>query len=323
MSLFRTENLSIGYRAEKPLQRDINVSLAAGKIITLMGQNGVGKTTFLKTISKLLPPLSGSIYFGDTPLEQMNQQDLSRQLSLVLTERPSAPNMSVIELVIGGRHPFTNWLGTLSSEDEKIIEWALTETQINYIAEKRLSELSDGQLQKAMIARALAQKTNMIFLDEPTAHLDLHNKIEIMMLLKKIAAQGKGILISTHDLQISLQLSDSMCLFNFNEPVTEGIPEDLVLDGSFQKTLFLDNFKYDFKTGRFSTGQLTPRKAIKISGERDAIFWTQHALEKLGYEIVDHKDAELLTIEGSSWRYTKNDISHTFHNIENLLSFLS
>ena len=323
MSLFHTTQLSIGYSSDKPIQQNINISLEKGQIISLMGQNGVGKTTFLKTIAKLIPVISGEVFYDKQSLRVLSTFDLSRRLSLVLTERPSAGNLSVFELVASGRYPFTNWLGKLSQKDQEMIEWALSETQINYIAEKKLSELSDGQLQKVMIARALAQDTAMIFLDEPTAHLDVHNKIEIMMLLRKIANEGKGILISTHDLQISLQLSDKMWLFNYLEPVNEGIPEDLVLNGSFAQTLYLNDFEYDFKTGRFKSNRISKNKTISIKGDQESVFWTSHALEKIGYTIAKENSSNQIMISQNKWHLTTSESTITFNKIEELLAYVS
>ena len=322
MSCFYTKGLSIGYEVNRPLQQNINISLEKGQIITLMGQNGVGKTTFLKTISKLIPSLAGAVYYSREPLDQLTSQDLSTKLSIVLTERPAAGNLTVFELVTSGRHPFTNWLGRLSAEDRNVIDWAISETQINYIANKKLSQLSDGQLQKVMIARALAQQTEMIFLDEPTAHLDLHNKIEIMLLLKQISQQGKGILISTHDLPISLQLSDKMWLFNFTEPVREGVPEDLILDGSIEKTLFLEDFHYDFETGSFEASFETNPREIHLTGDRSVVYWTQHALKKIGYRLTDRSNVPSIQADLRQWTYYNGKESITFKSIEALIGFL-
>ncbi|MFT6856205.1 MAG: iron complex transport system ATP-binding protein, partial [Cyclobacteriaceae bacterium] len=252
MSLFNTKDLTIGYRQKsgnKILQKNLALTINSGEIVSLMGQNGVGKTTFIKTISGLLEPLSGDVFYNGTSLQKISNQDLSKKLSLVLTEKPFSFNMSVLELVALGRHPYSNWIGILSNEDKEVIEWAITETNTNYLADQKLYQLSDGQLQKVMIARALAQQTDLIFLDEPAAHLDLHNKIEVMMLLRKIAKQGKSILISTHDMQISTQLSDKLWLFNFNEPTRIGAPEDLILDGSLEQTLYLKDYGYDMIHG--------------------------------------------------------------------------
>ena len=321
MTLFETKGLAIGYSEDKILQKDINISLQQGQIITLMGQNGVGKTTFLKTISKLIPKLNGNVFYKGISLDEINSQDLSTRLSLVLTERPAAGNLTVAELIATGRHPYSNWLGMLTTRDREMIEWAMTETRINYLTDKKLVQLSDGQLQKVMIARALAQETDMIFLDEPTAHLDLHNKIEIMLLLQRIARQGKGILISTHDLQISLQLSDKMWLFNFNEPVTEGIPEDLVLSGAIQKTLFLEEYDYDFITGRFKGEADQHNLKVMLEGDTDSVYWASHALARHGIVIDDSAKTKIKSLNGS-WVVSTNSTSLTFDSLQDLIQSL-
>ena len=301
MSLFSTYNLKIGYRykEEKELQRNINVVLDKGQIVSLIGQNGVGKTTFIKTISGLLPPLHGQIFYGDQEISSISKTILATRFSIVLTERPTSANLTVKEIVALGRHPYSSWLGTLSEKDKDAVRAAIDKTRINYIVDKKLYQLSDGQLQKVMIARALAQETDLIFLDEPTAHLDLHNKIEIMYLLKEIAAEGKGILISTHDLHISTQISDVFWLFNFNEPVLKGTPEDLILDGSIEKTLFLEEYDYDFKTG-FSF--IKSDKKINIQGKGDRRFWAEIALRKRGIDVsTEHNEVDLIEVTSDSF----------------------
>jgi iron complex transport system ATP-binding protein len=323
MSFLHTKNLTIGYHQNHPLQRDINLSLGKGEIIALMGQNGVGKTTFLKSISKLIPCLSGEVYYENLPLKTLSLSDLSLRLSIVLTERPAAGNLTVRELVSSGRHPFTNWLGQLTKEDNQVIEWAVSETRINYIVDKKLSQLSDGQLQKVMIARALVQQTDIIFLDEPTAHLDLHNKIEIMLLLQQIAKQGKGILISTHDVQISLQLADKLWLFDFNQPVQVGIPEDMVLHDRLRRALFLDRYDYDFMSGRFSAIKDQRHNKINISGEGKAVYWTSFALEKKGFIITDDKESPHIKADLRQWTYESAQESLTFDSIAQLIEYLT
>ncbi|RED99396.1 ABC transporter ATP-binding protein [Marinoscillum furvescens] len=323
MSLLHTHQLQIGYTqakgAPKVLQQDISVSLEAGNIVSLMGQNGVGKTTFIKTISGLLPPLGGEIKYGSQNIRKLSAVQLASKLSLVLTERPHAFDLSVIELIAIGRHPYSSWLGTLSKKDREVIDWAISETHINYIANRKLYELSDGQLQKVMIARALAQETDIILLDEPAAHLDLHNKIEVMMLLRKIARQGKGILISTHDMQISTQLSDRLWLFNFNSPVQQGTPEDLILDGSLEKALYLSNFGYDMIHGAVAMEASGPK--INLSGDPTRSFWTTQALKRNGFQISE--DASLsLKVTDTNWILESPKDKAAFDSIEQLLQHL-
>jgi iron complex transport system ATP-binding protein len=325
MSLMQTQSLTIGYTEgenHKVLQRNRNLSISKGEIISLMGQNGVGKTTFIKTITGLHPSLEGDVHYQNVAIEQLSKQTLSKKISVVLNEKPFAANLSVVELIGLGRHPYSNWLGRLSTLDKEAIDTAITQTKINYLANKKLYQLSDGQFQKVMIARALAQDTDLIILDEPTAHLDLNNKIEIMLLLRTIAENGKGILISTHDLQISLQLSDQLWLFNFNKPVRYGCPEDLILQGAIEQTLFPVNDNIDLRTG--TVKQLTATNgAIRIIGDESSVFWTSQALHRNGFSSQD-TDAEmnLNCHHDGTWHFSYKGELIIFEAIEQLLSHL-
>lgn len=323
MNLLETKSLSIGYpqpnHLDKILQEDVNVSIRPGEIISLMGQNGVGKTTFVKTISGLLPAISGEVLFSNQSLKSIAKKELAKQLSIVLTEKPFSFNISVLELIVIGRHPYSNWMGVLSPRDKEMIEWAFQETNTNYLANKKLYELSDGQLQKVMIARALAQETDLIVLDEPTAHLDLYNKIEVMTLLRHIAGTGKGILISTHDMQICTQLSDRLWLFNFQEKVKEGLPEDLILNGTLEKTLYLQDCGYDMIHGSIRLSQKGPN--IKVIAPEPILFWTQQALRRNGY-APSEKASKEIRYEDNSWKLNDGAQESTHPTIEHLISRL-
>ncbi len=324
MSLLSTKSLSIGYQKAqiRTLQSDINLTLGQGEIVSLMGQNGVGKTTFIKTIAGLINPIAGSIYYADQNLQHISSKALAQKMSLVLTEKPFTFNITPIELIAIARHPYSNWMGVLSKKDKESIEWAITETNLNYIATRKLYELSDGQLQKVMIARALAQETDLIILDEPAAHLDLNNKIEVMLLLRKIASQGKGILISTHDLQVSTQLSDRLLLFNFNEAVVEGTPEDLILNGQLEKGLYLDGYGYDMIHGTINISQSGPE--IHVTGEATTKFWVEMALKRKGYKIVEQsggleitcKSKSEFVVSGESRTTTYQSIAQLLENLQ-------
>lgn len=307
--LLTTQGLTIGYSQAKNsirLQENINVTLNSGEIISLMGQNGVGKTTFIKTISGLLPPISGEIKFGESGINELGNEKLAQKLSVVLTEKPTALNLTVLELITLGRQPYSSWLGTLSKEDKRAIDRAVSDTKTNYIAHKKLFELSDGQLQKAMIARALAQETDIILLDEPASHLDLPNKIEVMILLRQIAQTGKGVLISTHDLQISNQLSDRLWLFNFNRPMKVGLPEDLILNGDLEDTLYLHGYGYDMMTGLIQLTEI--KKSITVIGENPALHWTIQALKRNGFQVNEKSDL-VITIQSGKWNFLDQQAS--------------
>jgi len=240
MIQLQTKNLTIGYGV-KALISDINVSLDSGQLIGLIGQNGVGKSTLIRTLIGLHKVLSGSISIGGTDMIKMKISDLSRKLGVVLTEKPTALNLTVLELISLGRHPYSSWLGLLRKDDIEAVEEAIEQTQTHYILNRRLYELSDGQLQKVMIARVLAQNTDIILLDEPTSHLDLRNKIEVLDLLKEISRSGKAVLISTHEISLSAKVCDLFWGVDFNEPLVVGRPSDLMSSGKIKTLLHLQN----------------------------------------------------------------------------------
>lgn len=239
MALLESQDLAIGYGDDKILLEHINLSIDSGQLVGLVGQNGVGKSTFIRTICGLQPRLNGQILLQGKEVSIQNPKSIATQISVVLTGRPDSLNLSVIELIALGRHPYSGWLGNLSKEDKRIIDEAITQMEINYLAKKRLFELSDGQLQKVMIARALAQDTDLIILDEPTSHLDLKNKIEVLELLKKIASTGKGVLISTHEIQLSANVCDLFWCMDFGKEMLVGEPKPMIKSGALQEYLHI------------------------------------------------------------------------------------
>jgi len=238
--MLKTKNLTIGYPG-KALYKNISVNLKKGFLTGLVGQNGVGKSTFIRTLCGIQSKLSGDIFLDGRVIQNYNPKKISRQISIVLTGKPETLNLSVIELIALGRYPYSGWLGTLTQADKQKIEEAITQMEINYIATKRLYELSDGQLQKVMIARALAQDTDLIILDEPTSHLDLKNKIDVLALLKKVAEQGKTILISTHEIDLASEICNTFWCMDFGKPILEGNPKELIEKGKVQEYLHVEN----------------------------------------------------------------------------------
>lgn len=243
MSLLQIDNLSIGY-GEKVLSNNISLSLSAGELVGLIGQNGVGKSTLIRTFSGLQAYLNGGITIDGKSLEDYSKQEIAKKISLVLTGKPEAMNLTVIELIALGRYPYSGWLGVLSKKDKEKIDESIAQMEIDYIATKKLYELSDGQLQKAMIARALAQDTPLIVLDEPTSHLDLRNKIEVLNILKKLTNAGKSILISTHEIDLAADVCDTFWCMDFNKDFLSGTPKDLIELGKVQEYLHVKNWPY-------------------------------------------------------------------------------
>jgi len=242
-SILKTSNLNIGYKTKKAtvtIAEDLNLNLASGKLISLIGANGIGKSTLLRTITGIQQPLSGDVFLNDNNINTYKSLDLAQNLSLVLTEKLPPSNLTVFELVALGRQPYTNWIGTLTPTDIEKVQEAMQLTQIEYLATKKHYEISDGQLQKVLIARALAQDTPLIILDEPTTHLDLLHKVSLFKLLKKLTQETqKCILFSTHDIDLAIQLSDEMIIMTA-EMVVQDEPCNLISNGSFE-TLFKDD----------------------------------------------------------------------------------
>lgn len=298
-SVLSTEKLAIGFnkkgtRSDRTVvASDINVELHSGEVVCLLGPNGSGKSTLIRTLAALHPKLSGSIKLYGDNLDGFSIRDLARQISTVLTDRITVGNLSVYELVSFGRSPYTGWMGSLKPEDQETVEWAIRATGIERFVARDILRLSDGERQKVMIARALAQDTSTILLDEPTAHLDLPNRVEITRLLRELAHETqKGILFSTHELDLALKAADTLWLISNNGVVMTGTPEDLVLDGTFESVFRQDSFDFDRSTGSFKLHQPS-KQPVALEGEAVPVFWTRRALEREGYQITDREDAPL------------------------------
>lgn len=216
------------------------MSIEKENLISILGKNGIGKSTLLRTLSKVQKPISGTVYFDEKNLENYTESQLSKKLSLVLTERLPESQLTVFEIIALGRQPYTNWIDKLSKKDIEKINIAISQTEITHLKNNRFYELSDGQLQRVLIARALAQDTEIIILDEPTAHLDLHQTIAIFSLLKKLVKEtGKTIIISSHQVNLALKLSDKIIVLTENH-IEYGTTENLIAKDVFEH-LFPDD----------------------------------------------------------------------------------
>ncbi|RAJ16920.1 ABC transporter ATP-binding protein [Olleya aquimaris] len=253
-TILKTENLTIGYSSKKEdtvVASNINISLQKGELIGLVGGNGIGKSTLLRTLTKVQHPLQGTIILNNKDLKNYINLELAKTLSLVLTEPIASKNLTVFEVVALGRQPYTNWVGNLSEHDISIINTAILQTNIEDLKHKKCFELSDGQLQKVMIARALAQDTDLIILDEPTTHLDMYHKAYILKLLQKLTKDtGKTILFSSHEIDLAIQLCDSMIVMS-KEGIASNSPCQLIEEGAFNNLFPKDMIIFDDKTGSF------------------------------------------------------------------------
>ncbi len=251
-----TSGLNIGYTQRRgvtfAVHTNLNLELSAGKVTALLGLNGAGKSTLLRTICGFQPSLGGEVKLMGQSISKYSQSDISKLVGVVLTEKTAAGGISVYDLVALGRYPYTGFFGELSAEDRSIIEGSLSAVGIAHKAQDYVSELSDGERQKVMIAKALAQQCPIIVLDEPTAFLDIISRVEVMVLLRRLAhEQGKTILLSTHDLDMAIQMCDSLWLLQKGEPLRSGTPSELIASGDISKFFSRGDISFDTETLRF------------------------------------------------------------------------
>ena len=252
--ILEATGLRIGYPGAKPplsLCGELNFGLPSGLLAAGAGINGVGKSTLLRTLGGMQPELSGEIRIGGKPAAKLPAQRRARLQSLVLTEPPASRNLTVTELVALGRHPYTNWIGQHTGEDRECIEKALQRMELGNLRERPCHTLSDGQLQRVQIARALAQDTPLILLDEPTTHLDLYHKVQILKGLRAIAHDtGKTVLFTTHEIDLAIQLCDRILILHRDRSVF-GDPCQLIEQGAFEKLFPEETVRFDRESGAF------------------------------------------------------------------------
>jgi iron complex transport system ATP-binding protein len=301
-------NLEIGFsKGPGPsLVGPVSTTAYSGELIAVMGRNGSGKSTLLKTIAGLMNAQQGEIHILGSRLSAYSRKELARIMGYVSTEVVRVPGLSVESLVALGRYPHTNWLGKLNPSDREVIERALALTSLQALRGRDLEELSDGERQRAMIARTLAQDTQILLLDEPTAFLDLLHRYEIIDLLGNLAQDhGKTVIYSTHDLQIALQQADRVWLIH-QQDLLEGAPEDLVLSGRLSEAVGQTDsgteIEMDPQTGEFAVKRVM-RKEISLlpgpgdlSGPGGLRVWTKKALERNGFRVVENKETGLCVL---------------------------
>lgn len=251
-STIELHDLSIGYQTKHGIRMvatNIQGTIKSGELTCLLGANGVGKSTLLRTLSSFLPKTGGEILLEGHELAEFTDKQLSRLIGVVLTEKPDVRNMTVRELISLGRSPYTGFWGTYSKEDLQVVDEAIRMVGIEMLSQRMVHTLSDGERQKVMIAKALAQQTPVIYLDEPTAFLDYPSKVEVLQLLSRISREaGKIIFLSTHDVELALQLADTIWLMRPNEPVAIGSPKALAEQGALGRFIEREGIVFDSQT---------------------------------------------------------------------------
>jgi iron complex transport system ATP-binding protein len=256
MSSIKTIDLSIGYRRGKSecvVQKNLSLNAPQGELIALIGPNGCGKSTLLRTLAGLQEPVCGDVMWGENGgfLKEMRPHERAKTVGLVLTEPVQLGFATVEQIVAMGRHPYTSFSGKLTAKDRKIVDVAISAVHLDSFRHRLASELSDGERQRVMIAKALAQDTPIVLLDEPTSFLDLPNRVEIMVLLQKMAHEmNKCVLLSTHEIDLAIRLADVLWLMMPEKGIRSGSAKELSSDGSLQSVFKGDSFGFDPVTGR-------------------------------------------------------------------------
>lgn len=278
-----THNLEIGYRksgSAGSLQKNLQIALRSGQLIALIGPNGSGKSTLLRTLAGFEHPLSGEVHLFGKPANHYSRNEWARLVSVVLTELPHADKLTVSDLVAAGRSPYTGFGGRLNGADRRKISDALKASGIIHLKNQYINQLSDGEKQRALIAKSLAQDTPVILLDEPAAFLDFPGRIRMMHLLKQLTRERqKSILITTHDINLALQHADQLWLVSQNKPLLAGIPELLALDGSLGTYFNGQQVDFDATTGKFLIDE-TPSTTVNLHATEPLAFWLTQALNR-------------------------------------------
>ena len=323
-----THDLAIGYapprRSATVVADQINVNLRPGEVVALIGPNGAGKSTLMRTLAGMQTPLRGQVCLGEDDLHQLPPDRLAKRLAVVLTERIEVGNLSAYALAALGRHPYTDWRGKLTAQDEEVGRWAMTLVGATALAHRPVTELSDGERQKVMIARALAQEPQVLILDEPTAFLDLPRRVELMRLLGTLAYKTRrAILLSTHDLDLALRAADRLWLLPSTGPLRDGLPEELAFNGALAEAFHSEGVEFDSTLGTFKLHR-QPCGPIGLRGEGLLTQWTGRALERIGYEVVRYATPPPLWVEvgASSWRVHSQHGQKEFTSLADLLGFL-
>jgi iron complex transport system ATP-binding protein len=311
-TLVKVAALRCGYRG-RPVLSGVDLALAAGRLVCVIGPNGAGKTTLVRTIAGLLPALGGSVAIHGRDLTTIAPRERARMVSVVLTSTHVPGHLTVRGLVELGRIPHTGLLGRLTADDHRVVAGAMEMVGISHIADRHAAEVSDGERQRAAVARALAQAADVVILDEPTAFLDVAGRATVMTSLQRIAHDaGRLVIATSHDVELVLRTADMIVVIDERGTIATGSPEDLALSGQLAALYPADTLVFDAETGRF---RLPERDGphVRVTGTGVRAFWTAHALERIGYTVdagngkpvaayVDVRETDWLVSRGAeSW----------------------
>lgn len=292
-----TRGLAIGY-PERAIAADLNLVLRPGEVVALVGPNGTGKTTLLRTLAGLLPSRTGAIELAGEPLNALSVRERARRVAVVLTERPQTGWLTGFDLAATGRYPHTGWQGRLHDDDRKIVDAALAKVGAAAFRDRPVASLSDGERQRVMVARALAQEPRLLLLDEVTSFLDLPRRVTFFALLGDLAAQGHAIVISTHELELALRCADRLWLFD-GPRLLDAAPEDLILSGDFARIFAGEDVQFDAEAGHFELNRRAGR-FVRLEGAGARAAWTRRALERVGVGVSGGAE-RVVTVGRANW----------------------
>jgi iron complex transport system ATP-binding protein len=331
--VLQAESLAIGYfvsrRDSRLVASDLSLALHRGELVCLLGPNGAGKSTLLRTLAGLQAPLSGRVLLDGQDLHRVSELERARRIGVVLTERVTAGMLTGYDVVSLGRQPHTDWTGRLAERDHAAVQHAIAAVDAAALAGRQLAELSDGERQRIMVARAVAQEPRVMVLDEITAFLDLPRRVEIMRLLADLAHRlHTAILMSTHDLELALRTADRLWLFDAGGRLQAGAPEDLVLAGAFEHAFAAEGVTFDRQEGAFKT-RSDARGLVSLVGDGLVAAWTTRALERAGYRVAGDQAGAAATCieihqtgERPEWRLRRGAQAATHGSLETLVAAL-
>jgi iron complex transport system ATP-binding protein len=324
----RARDLAVGYQSRgerRAVLERVNVNVGAGELVCLIGPNGIGKSTLIRTLAKLQPLLWGSIAIAGADLTSLRTGDVARRVGVVLTERVALGGLTVRQVVELGRYPHTGWLGVLTGADHDVVSWAIDAVGARHLTTRDFHQLSDGERQRAMVARALAQEPSILVLDEPTAFLDVASRVELMGLLRQLT-RGCGVaaIVSTHDLELALRVADRLWLILPGGELVSGAPEDIVLSGAIAHAFEGPQVRFHASDRSFRwLARGTGTALVRGEGVRAAM--AAAVLEREGYSLAPtpgpHCDVCIETDE-SGWHLSPDDGEHQGADFASLATFL-